>query len=187
MHSGLLVEQDLVHDRKQYGQEYNLCAPMQCQDHWKGEAGRTKHATFGKSITKSFTQDRASGGGQRHVTHKHLVTNRTYVYSQLGVSHRGVCLQLWRAQRKWTEEQDVIVKKNKTGQESVSRLSHFMLCTQAIISFFFFMRHARNIVVIIQAQSIHKHTKEYCNMHKCTGIKQPPSQTHSHCTTRCKL
>lgn len=127
-------------------------------------------------ITESLSHRKRESEGQRHWTHKHLVTYRTYTYPQLSVS---------RTEAKWTKRRDVTA--NTRGQESVNRLSQFMLCTQAI---YFFTRRAINIavltiIIIIHAQLIHTHTvgKTILRAHKHTresaqAYKHIPVQTH---------
>ena len=179
MHSGLLVERDLVRERKDFGQQYNTCAPEQCQDHWKGGARRTRHATFGKQKSQNLSHSgKRASEGQRHWTHKHLVTYRTYTYPQLSVS---------LTEAKGTKRQGVTA--NPRGQESVNRLSQFMLCTQAIY-IFFFTRRAINIavltiiiIIIIHAQLIHTHSRQNNTARTHTHTRSAQAYKHtSHCT-----
>lgn len=65
MHSGLVVEQDLVHDRKENGQQYNMCAPycsnVRIIEKVKQEGQNMPHLA-NRNHRISLTQDRASEG-----------------------------------------------------------------------------------------------------------------------------
>lgn len=136
------------------------------------EEDKTCHV-WQTEITESLSHRKRASEGRRHWTHKHLVTYRTHTYPQLSVS---------RTEAKWTKRRDVTAKTR--GQESVNRLSQFMLCTQAI---YFFTRRAINIavltiIIIIHTQLIHTHTHSRQNntahtqthTSKCPGIQTHP-------------
>lgn len=114
----------------------------------------------------SLTHERASEG-QRHWTHKHLVTNNSW-NTHLSTTHKHVGSWYGSNQSK-TNKQNMIVNCNKQGRSQWTDCH--ISCSARRQYFFFSTRQAINIVVItiiilnIHAQLIHIHSRQNNTVH----------------------